>query len=31
MLRWKITLIILIPLLFGLVFWFLSRRNPFGP
>jgi hypothetical protein len=31
MLRWKIALMILIPLVFGLAFWFLARRNPLGP
>ena len=29
--RWKIALIILLPLLFGLVFWFVAHRNPIGP
>jgi hypothetical protein len=29
--RWKIMLVILLPLLFGLAFWLVARRNPFGP
>jgi len=30
MMRWKITLVVLVPLLFGLAFWFILHRNPLG-
>ncbi len=30
MVRWQIILAIVIPLLFGLVFWFAAHRSPYG-
>jgi len=29
--RWKIVLVILLPLLFGLFLWFIARLNRFAP
>ena len=30
MLLWQFGLIILLPLLFGLAFWYIAHRNPLG-